>query len=357
MLLNISPLKNHIAVFIAMIILTGSLKAQQETYDIVTYTPPAGYVKEEKESCIIYKFTNKKDKSWCQIAIYKNTKSEGSIEKDFDIEWKEIIADPLKVKEKPQKEAVTEADGWKIMSGSAKWTYKNTPVATILTTCSGHDARISFLVNATASRYLDDFDKLIASIDLLKPGKEPSNTTTNNNTNSDPTTTTTNTTAAIEGTWIKSGSVNPTYGDPVSWGSGGYTKDQYVFYTNGTYEFYSKSFGYSVTHLILAKETGTVSINGNQLLLTPKTSVVESWSKRNNADSWGSLVSSEKRKLETVTYTFTKHYFSGIQQWNLVLQASRPTERDGSFSTLTLFPNAYYYAPASNNNTAIDLPR
>lgn len=28
------------------------------------------------------------------------------------------------------------------------------------------------------------------------------------------------------------------------------------------------------------------------------------------------------------TYQFTKHYFSGIQVWNLVLQADRDTQRD-----------------------------
>jgi hypothetical protein len=57
-----------------------------------------------------------------------------------------------------------------------------------------------------------------------------------------------------------------------------------------------------------------------------------------------------------VTYQFTKHYFSGIQVWNLVLQAQKATERDGPFSSNTTFPNAWYYAAISSNNPVIELP-
>lgn len=354
MLSNISPFKKHVALFIAMIILTGCLQAQQETYDIVTYTPPARYVKEEKDGCIIYKFTNKKDKTWCQIGIYKNTASKGSVEADFDTEWQDIIATTFNVTDTPQKEPVTEANGWKFLSGSAKLLFNNNSVATILTTCTGHHARISFLVITNASRYLEDYEKLMGSIDLYYPGKEPIKEEIKTTEGTTPTSG--EDASAIEGTWIKSGSVNPAYGDPASWGMGGYSKDQYIFHANGTYEFYSKSFGYSVTNLILTKEKGTISIQGNQITLTPKTSVVESWTKKDNTDNWGRLVSSEKRALETVTYTFTKHYFSGIQQWNLILQTAQPTNRDGSFGDNPNFTNAYFFAPPANNNTPIQLP-
>jgi hypothetical protein len=72
---------------------------------------------------------------------------------------------------------------------------------------------------------------------------------------------------------------------------------------------------------------------------------------------WGRLLTSQNRTFEKVTYQFTRHYFSGIQQWNLVLQADRATERDGPFSISTLFSNAWLYAPITANNPAIDLPR
>jgi hypothetical protein len=60
--------------------------------------------------------------------------------------------------------------------------------------------------------------------------------------------------------------------------------------------------------------------------------------------------------LEKVTYQFTKHYFSGIQIWNLVLQADKVTHRDGPHSSNTTFANAWYYSPISANNPVIELP-
>jgi len=62
------------------------------------------------------------------------------------------------------------------------------------------------------------------------------------------------------------------------------------------------------------------------------------------------------RQLEKVTYKFTKHYFSGIQEWNLVLQADKATEREGPFSSNATFPNAWYYFPTSSSNPLIELP-
>ena len=69
----------------------------------------------------------------------------------------------------------------------------------------------------------------------------------------------------------------------------------------------------------------------------------------------GKLLSSQNRPLEKVTYTFTKHYFVGIQQWKFVLQADNATERDGPFSTNITFNNAWYYAGISSNNPVIKL--
>ena len=105
------------------------------------------------------------------------------------------------------------------------------------------------------------------------------------------------------------------------------------------------------------RETGSFQTSGNTITISPQKSVIEAWSKRDGTDKWGALLTRQNRALEKVTYRFTKHYFSGIQLWNLVLQADKATERDGPFSSNTLFNNAWYYAPISSNNPVIELPR
>ena len=92
------------------------------------------------------------------------------------------------------------------------------------------------------------------------------------------------------------------------------------------------------------------------LSIKPQKSVIQAWSKLGGGDKFGKLLTTQNRKLEAVNYRFTKHYFSGIDQWQLVLQADAPTDRDGPYSTFTVFPNAWYYATISNTNPLIELP-
>lgn len=109
--------------------------------------------------------------------------------------------------------------------------------------------------------------------------------------------------------------------------------------------------------LLLVRENGTYQISGANITISPQKSVIQAWSKNGGTDKWGKLLTTQNRPLEKATYQLTKHYFSGIQLWNLVLQAEKATERDGPFSTNTTFNNAWYYAPISANNVAIELPR
>jgi len=68
------------------------------------------------------------------------------------------------------------------------------------------------------------------------------------------------------------------------------------------------------------------------------------------------LLKRENRALEKVTYRFTKHYFSGIQEWNLVLQPEKRTVRDGPFSDNSSFPNSYLFNTISSSDPPIELP-
>jgi hypothetical protein len=337
-----------------LFVIATTVLAQQQTYDLVTYTPPKGWTKEEKKNVIIFTKTDIAAKTWCQIGVYKSTVSKGSIEEDIKSEWNDLVVNYYKVTDSLQATETQEAEGWKIKAASGKFTFDNQPAAVMLTTFSGYNYCVSIIATTNSESYISAIEKFIETIDLKITDIVPEANTQVPATNMQESNNPAN--ADIAGTWIKAGSVTPEYGSPASLGAGGSTKDEYIFNANGTYVFYSKVFGYSVKNLILVKESGNYSVNGNTLTIKPKTSIVESWSKKDGTDKWGNLVESVKRNLENVTYTFTKHYFSGIQQWNLILQTARPTNRDGSYGENPAFSNAYFFAPPSINNTPIDLP-
>jgi len=160
--------------------------------------------------------------------------------------------------------------------------------------------------------------------------------------------------SAIIGAWGATASDNSSY--RVKNGVMNYISRQYTFNANGTYRFISKAYDPLMDKLLLGKEEGTYQVSGNSVSVYPKLSVLESWSKKDGRDEWGKLLTSQNNTLESVTYQFTNHYFSGIKITSLVLQAGKVTQRDGPFSSISTFPNAWYYDPISVNNTAIKLP-
>lgn len=145
------------------------------------------------------------------------------------------------------------------------------------------------------------------------------------------------------GKWNRSGAVHPSYADAASWGNAGYTSSRYEFKQDGSYFFTERSFRMTYPYIIIVKENGTYNINGNRLTIFPKKSTIQRYSKKNNVDEIGSLVETQNRPLEKVTYRYQFHYFPGIQEWNLVLQADKPTMRDGNFSSNDTYQNAWYF--------------
>jgi len=135
-----------------------------------------------------------------------------------------------------------------------------------------------------------------------------------------------------------------------------YTKNQYTFRSDGTYAFYKKTFDISWSFMLLRREQGTYTIQGDQLILKPSRCVIEKWNKKDRADQWGELLSTDQRPLEPTTYHFSKHYFEGIQEWNLVLTPDKQTERDGKFANNSSFPNSYLYTIPPSDDYLITLP-
>jgi len=143
--------------------------AQKDSLDLVIYKPLKGWQKKDQQSVRTYSFVNK-DKSWCQIAIYKSTTSKGNINADFESEWNELVAKPFKPVDAPEKSQVEEADGWKILAGSGKFIFNDSNTAVLLTTFSGYNRCVSIVATTPNQRFLQNIIDFIGTIELKKPG-------------------------------------------------------------------------------------------------------------------------------------------------------------------------------------------
>jgi len=333
--------------FFCLITVSSAIAQQQETFDIATYTIPKGWKKNNSSTSVVsYATINEQKGTYCQVAIYASTASKGSLQADFEKEWEELVVKPLKPTSKPELIPAAAEKGWETQGGIAPFSFEGTAAAAMLVTASNKTQCMSLLILTNSEDYQTDIEKFVESFDLKA-------TTI--------TTTTTSQPAAnngagesIRGTWTMTSSDQSSY--RVNNGIVSHITRQYTLNDNGTYTFISKLFDPMMDKLLLGRETGTYQINGNNLTITPQKSVLEAWSKKNGTDKWGNLLNSQDIALEKVTYQFTKHYFSGIQEWNLVLQASAPTKREGPFSSNDTFKNAYYYCPISSYRPVIELP-
>ncbi len=306
--------------------------AQKETYDLATYIPPVNWKKEVTDFAVGYSRANNKDTSWCRITVYKSFASKGSIDLDFNSEWQILIANPYQTTSPSQINKTQEAAGWKIKAGAGSFTFKNKKALAMITVFSGYNTCFSILATCNNEKYIQDIQNFIASVELKQPESSNDAVVNNNQLNN----------SYVIGSWGKSNSVSQLYN---RYGTYSYNKQQYTFNTNGTYIFLGKNYSENYSETILIKESGTYSVNGDKLTVVPKTSVIESWSKKNGADNWGQLKSTQKRALENATYQVK------MEGKNLILGISKETTRDGRFSN----GNYYSYGPPETF-TAIKLP-
>lgn len=319
------------------------VSAQKETYDLVSYNAPKGWKNDVLSNSTNYSFTNKADNSWCQIRIIKSTASKGNIDSDFQSEWQQLVVPNYKPTSGPLGNNTTESDGWKIKTGAGKFVFNNADAMVTLTTASGN-GRCASIVTATNSlNYVKDIDALLASVDLKKNEPVGQQTTAGNENNN-----------SVAGTWLATASDQSSF--RMKNGVMNYISRQYTFNANGTYVFVSKAFDPLMDKILLGKENGTYQVNSTTITIIPQKSVLEAWSKKNSTDDWGRLLTTQSRPLEKQSYQFVMHYFSGIKEWSLVLQADQQTQRDGPFSGGIAFDHAWLYGPISNYHPLIKLP-
>ena len=308
--------------------------AQVEKFDIVTYTTPKGWGMEKGTDTLQFTKEDKANKTFAIVTVYRSMDAGPDSRANFLAAWKALVNETFKSPAQPQIGTPGPKDGWMAEVGLAPVSTEELKGAAILTTMTGGGKMINVLVLANSDSFTKEIEAIIDSI-TLPPVKAASAQSTGPAPTAVP--------ARLIGKWNRSGSGYPTYADPVSWGTAGYTTSRYEFKPDGTYVHTERSFRMMMENIIVVKETGKYSVSGDTLTITPAKSVISSYKKAGGVDTLGALVKSQNRDLETVAYKFTFHYFEGIQEWNLVLQADKITQRDGQFSNNTTFPNAWYF--------------
>jgi hypothetical protein len=316
---------------------------QVEKFDIVTYSAPAGWAAKKGPDTVQFSKSDNSTGAFSIITLYRSVDAGADSRANFNAAWKALVTQTLNTDASPQIGTPGNKDGWIAEAGLAAVNTADLKGAALLTTVTGGNKMLSVLVLTNSDSFTKEVEAFVDSIKL--PPIKPVNAQTPTPAEPVP-----SEVSKLIGKWNRSSSGHPVYADPASWGTAGYTKSRYEFKSDGTYIYTERSFRMTMQTIIVVKENGRYAVNGNTLTIKPVKSTISSYKKEGGVDTLGALVRSQNRDLETVTYRFTLHYFSGIQEWNLVLQADNPTQRDGPFSNNQTFPNAWYFDQKYTDN-------
>jgi hypothetical protein len=241
---------------------------------------------------------------------------------------------------------VTE-NGWDIISGGANYADGDKIGTATLLSATGGGQMTAVVLMTNTKKYQNDLLALLNSLELSKSSPNPTTANAPANSNDNP---------SVVGGWA--GNILESSGGYYANNmympnyTGGYFRKRYAFYADGTYLFCEKDFSAYSNTILFAYETGTWSVSGNKLTVKPAKGKTESWSKNKSGSNkaWGTLQKATDRNLETITYTYQLHYYSGTNETCLWLNYDKSTERDGTNKS----SDPWSYSPRSLDDSALE---
>ncbi len=170
---------HHAVKVLLLLVISSNCFSQTETFDIITYTPPKDWKKDAKQGVINYTNVNTTAGTFCVIAIYASSASTGDAQKDFNRDWKQLVATPYKAEENPKTETESTPEGWKVVTGSAPVKQDGIDLYILLTVITGYGKTLSIRTSLNDQSYIAQIDALFKSMELDKT----KTTTVNNNNN------------------------------------------------------------------------------------------------------------------------------------------------------------------------------
>ncbi|HNO00965.1 MAG TPA: hypothetical protein PKN06_11915 [Chitinophagaceae bacterium] len=329
--------------------LTANLFAQKETFDVFTYQPIKNWNQEKTDKSVTFTSMDEAKGAFCIIRLYPSLDGDADSKINFDNSWKSIVQEPLGAGD-AKMEDISAEDGWKLQTGSAQFNKDGLAGIAMLVTATNSSKMVNMLVMFNADSYTKALNDFISSIKLSAVAAKNNNTSIRNN---QPVSNSNN--SSIVGLWTNYILETTGYnvgGMPQY--TAGYLRKEYQFNANGTYTFRNKQWLTKAADITFLYETGSYTVNGNQLTIIPANGKGGFWAKTNSSKEWGKLKKYTDYKLEKTTYTFEiindPTYGNGI-----ILKPGKPTNRDGGKFNAPNDPYEFRYS-FRNKESLIDNP-
>lgn len=152
---------------------------QKQTFDIITYTPPKEWKKENSESAMQFSKQDDTKGTFCIITLMKSIPGLANSKENFDAAWETVVKEMVKVSAAPEMQPVANEDGWEAQSGYAPFESEGTNGIALLVTSTGYQKMVNILILTNTDVYEKDMTAFLESVSFTKPAIQNNSTQTN----------------------------------------------------------------------------------------------------------------------------------------------------------------------------------
>jgi hypothetical protein len=153
----------------ALLILSNLVMvAQQQTFDITTYTAPKGWTKNTTENSIQFAKEDTAKGTYCIIVLLKAIPGTADSKANFDAAWETVVKEAATISTPPEMQPPATENGWEAQSGYAPFESDGNKGIALLVTSTGFEKMVNILVMTNTDEYEKEMTAFLESISFKK---------------------------------------------------------------------------------------------------------------------------------------------------------------------------------------------
>lgn len=149
--------------------------AQQQKFDLVSYTPPKGWKKQATEQTVQWLHEDSTKGTFCIIMIFKSLQSSANSKENFDAAWETVVKEAVTINTAPEMQPVATEDGWEVQSGYAPFESEGQKGVALLATSTGFGKLVNILMLTNSDVYETQIANFLESVIIAKPADAANN--------------------------------------------------------------------------------------------------------------------------------------------------------------------------------------
>lgn len=142
--------------------------AQQQTFDITTYTAPKGWGRQATENSIQFSKEDAAKGNYCIIMLLKSIPGTTDAKANFDAAWQTVVKETVTVSTPPEMQPPASENGWEAQTGYAPFESDGNKGIALLVTSTGFEKMVNILVMTNTEVYEKEISDFLESVSFKK---------------------------------------------------------------------------------------------------------------------------------------------------------------------------------------------